>query len=149
MSKNTTDLQKLSNYLIALGLDSKCQNHPGKEQLNKEIELLKKQDIKIPLLEELTSTSYSEQVIVKGEFGEISIITGKVAFDNFEIYSLSGELFSGIRRYKTMTDCARTVYSLLTTGMFDEKIPRVWDCWTDFITDDLGPDGSTQEIINE
>ena len=139
----TTPLEQLAKYLKALGLETECREHPLKQQLQQSLEGFDP----TCFLQKIVS-SLIQQVIVKGEHGEVSVIYGEVAFGSFEIYCREGDLFEGIRRYKTVTDCGRTIYSLLTSGTFDENIPRVWDTFTDFLTNDIGPDGSTQKVID-
>ena len=84
-----------------------------------------------------------DHLIVVGNLGKISVIRGEASFGHFEIYCLEGDLFGGIRRYRTVESAGKTIYSLLTTGLFDESVPRVFDVWNDFFA---SPDGSVQEV---
>jgi len=139
--KMATDLEKLTKYLNAMGLTAKCKVHGSRKTFKK---------LKAPsLMKLLEEACPNQQVIVKGKWGEISVIRGNISLGDWEIYCLEGELFSGIRRYKTMTDCARTIYGLLTEKKFDAKIPRQWDAWTDLLTNDLEKDETTQEVVFE
>lgn len=96
------------------------------------------------ILESLINMTGPDQIIVTGPHGQISIIHGECSMNLYEIYSLSGDLFDGIRRYKTIKDVGNTVISLITTGLFDESIRRSFDIWTDVLSST--PDGTTQEV---
>jgi hypothetical protein len=145
-----TPLEQLAKYLKALGLEAECREHPRKQELQRSLGLLDSKDPAIVKIAEslrgLIDLSFQQQTVTKGEYGEISVVIAATIKESFEIFCLKGDLFNGIRRYKTVTDCGRTIYSLLTSGTFDEKIPRVWDAFTDFL--EVNPDGSTQKVID-
>lgn len=100
-------------------------------------------DQKFPILESLCP----HQLYVTGALGKISIIRGGASFGDFEIYSLEGDLFEGIRRYRDVEHAGKTIYKLLTTGMFDEGVPRVFAPLEDLFGNNSGPDGSVQDVI--
>lgn len=87
------------------------------------------------------------QLHVTESFGKISVIRGGISFGDFEIYCLEGDLFEGIRRYRDIQHAGKSIHSLLTTGMFDESVPRVFTVWEDLLGNNDGSDGSVQEII--
>ncbi|KKK88795.1 hypothetical protein LCGC14_2739580, partial [marine sediment metagenome] len=87
------------------------------------------------------------QLHVTGTFGEISVVRGGLSFGDFEIYSLDGDLFAGIRRYRDVEHAGKTIYALLTTGMFDEGVPRVFFPLEDLFGNNSGPDGSVQDVM--
>lgn len=87
------------------------------------------------------------QLHVTGAFGKISVVRGGLSFGDFEIYSLEGDLFGGIRRYRDVEYAGKTIYELLTSGMFDESVPRVSAPWEDLFGNNSGPDGSVQDVM--
>ncbi len=134
------EMTKLCKYLNALGLKAEIRKHHLQEALDKA-------GIDLPMIADTIPTC---QITTEGEWGKISIIKCGGSMGQFEIYAIEGDLFDGIRRYKTVTDCGRTVYGLLTTGTFDEKIPRVFDIWTDWLgSGSQGGDGPVQEITHD
>lgn len=100
-----TDLQKLHRYLTALGLSSEISAHPCAVDLDKipDVDFGSLKDV-LPL----------EQIHVSGPKGEISVIKCGGSMDLFEIYCIEGELFDDICRYSTLTNCGRSIYTLLT-----------------------------------
>ncbi len=135
------ELTKLCKYLNALGLKAEVCKHG----LEKALDKIKEAGLDMSMFSGIIPTC---QIITEGEWGKISIIKSGISMGKFEIYSIKGDLFEGIRRYKTMTDCGRTVYGLLTTGTFDGKIPRVFDVWTDWLdSSSQGGDGPVQDVL--
>jgi len=127
------DLRALAKYMRAIGLEAKCQDHAAYTEIYNA-----GSKISDELFEMMSKIIPKQQVIATGEKGKISIIHSGMSMDLYEIYCLEGDLFEDIKRYSTMTDCARTVYGLLTHGEFDINIPRQFDVFSDFISEQSG-----------
>lgn len=135
-----TKLEQLQKYLTAAGISAELREHAVHKELQSLNPKIREK------LQEVPKIIPDYQIIATGDKGEISVIHCGASFYQFEIYCLNGDLFDGIRRYKRMTDAARTIIGLLTKGTFDETIPRSFDVWTDWIFSQ--PDGSVQPIID-
>ena len=128
-----TDLHVLLAWLRNRGLDVELREHPAFS------------DPAVRALKSLILNSMSpHQLIVRGLFGIISVIRGSISFGDYEIYSMEGELFGGVRRYRHVEHAGKTIYGLLATGMFDESVPKVPCMWGD----SDGGDGSVQDEID-
>lgn len=134
-----TDLHVLTAWLRNRDLDVELREHPMMKGI-------KHLDLKI-----LPSLS-PHQLHVCGPHGKISVIRGGASFGDYEIFSIEGELFESIRRYREVEHAGKTIHSLLTTGMFDESVPKVFSAienLEEFFggTDKDGGDGPLQETI--
>jgi len=135
-----TDLHILAAWLRNRDLEVELRDHPLAEQA-------KLLDVK------LLATMSPHQLHVYGPYGKISVIRGGASFGDYEILSLEGELFDGIRRYRKVEHAGKTIHMLLNTGMFDESVPQVFAPIEHlgkllFGEDDKdGGDGPVQEII--
>lgn len=134
-----TDLHVLAAWLRNRKLEVDFRKH----HMMEEWERLQKTHPKIAENLRLLPAMSPNQLHVRGPHGFISVIRGGASFGDYEIYSLEGDLFGGIRRYRDVEHAGRSIYSLLATGMFDEGVPRVFSLFGD----DYGADGSVQDII--
>ena len=136
-----TDLNVLAAWLRNRKLEVDLHEHRMVADLRK----LKKlcPDKEFPVMESMSPC----QLHVTGPFGKISVIRGGASFGDFEIYCLEGDLFEGIRRYRDVKHAGKTIYELLTTGMFDESVPRVFAPIEALFGNNDGPDGSVQDVI--
>ena len=130
-------MDELLQYLKEHGIQAELQRHHAQDVFDR----LRKTRVSLDMLEKLYP---EQQLIATGPFGSISVIKAQVSFNQYEIYSLSGHLFSDIRRYKTVEDCGKTIVSLLNTGTFAEDAVRAFDVFTDCIF--ANPDGSVQKV---
>ncbi len=108
-----------------------------------EIRNLKEQGIDMP------NFCSPHQLDVRGTFGCISVIRGRASLGDYEIYCKEGDLFSGIRRYREIEHAGKTIYGLLTTGMFDEDVPSVFCVLEYLFGHSEGGDGPLQEYVEE
>jgi hypothetical protein len=138
-----TDLHILAEWLRNRKLDVEFLKHP----MMKEWEKLEKEHPDIAEKLHSLPIMSPNQLHVRGPHGVISVIRGGVSMGDYEIYSLEGELFDGIRRYRKVEHAGKSIHSLLTTGMFEESVPRVWCVWEDFLCRSDEQDGSVQDII--
>lgn len=134
-----TDLHVLAAWLRNRDLDVELREHPMTANI-------KHLDLKI------LATLSPHQLHVCGPHGKISVIRGGASFGDYEIYSLEGELFDEIRRYRKVEHAGKTIHSLLTTGMFDESVPKVFSPMENLGqffggADKDGGDGPLQETI--
>lgn len=136
-----TDLHILAAWLRNRDLEVDLHEHRMAAELRKLKKLYPAQ--KFSGLESLSP----HQLYVTESFGKISVIRGGASFGDFEIYSLEGDLFGGIRRYRDVEHAGKTIHALLTTGMFDEDVPRVFAPWEDLFGNNNGPDGSVQDVM--
>ena len=137
-----TDLHVLAAWLRNRDLEVELLEHRMVKDLRRLKELCP--DHEFPGMSSLMSPN---QLHVTGAFGRISVIRGGLSFGDFEIYSLEGDLFEGIRRYRDVEHAGKTIFCLLTTGMFDEGVPRVFSPVEDLLCENDGADGSLQDII--
>ena len=108
-----TDLHILAAWLRNRDLDVELRDHPlVKEAKGLSLKIL--------------ATMSLHQLHVCGPHGKISVIRGGASFGDYEIFSLEGELFDGIRRYREVDHAGKTIHLLLTTGMFEESVPQVY-----------------------
>lgn len=130
-----TDLHVLAAWLRNRGLKVELHEHPLAKAVKK-------------LDSEIMANLSPDQLHVTGPQGKISVIRGGASFGDYEIYSLEGDLFGGIRRYRKVEHAGKSIHSLLTTEMFDESVPRVFSPMEDFFGSGDGGDGSVQEVID-
>lgn len=136
-----TDLHVLAAWLSNRKLEVDLHEHPMAAEL-REVQKLHPEhkfhsfDLMSP-----------HQLHVTGTFGKISVIRGGASFGDFEIYSLEGDLFGGIRRYRDVEHAGKTIHKLLATGMFDEGVPRVFAPLEDLFGNNSDPDGSVQDVM--
>lgn len=138
-----TDLHVLAAWLRNRKLDVDLHKH----HMMDEWEELQKKHPKLAAEMHFLPVMSPHQLHVRGPHGVISVIRGGVSSGDYEIYSLKGELFEGIRKYREVEHAGKTIHALLTTGMFDESVPRVFCVWEDIICPGNGGDGSVQDII--
>ena len=120
-------LPDLHVWLLEHGLKSELkEHHCFKEFCSLDKETRAK-------LKSLPMITPKHQVVVSGKMGKISVIQAGAPFGQIEIYSIEGDLFEDIRRYKTVEDAGKTIVSLLETGMFDESVKRAFDVWNDLL----------------
>ncbi len=139
-----TDLHVLAAWLRNRDLEVDLHKHPLAVNLRKIQKLYLNREF--PGMESIMSP---HQLYITGPFGKISAIRGGASFGDFEIYCLEGDLFEGIRRYRDVEHAGKTIHGLLTTGMFDESVPRVFAPLQDLFGNNSGPDGSVQDVIME
>lgn len=129
-----TDLHVLAAWLRNRGLDVELRQHPlakTAEQFNLKV----------------LSTMSPHQLHVGGPHGKISVIRGGASFGDYEIFSLEGELFEGIRRYRKVEHAGKTIHLLLTHGLFDESVSKVIAPIEELFGTGDGGDGPVQESI--
>lgn len=136
-----TDLHVLAAWLRNHELEVDLHEHPMTAEFRKIQELYP--DHKFRSFDLM----FPHQLYVTETFGKISVIRGGASFGDFEIYCLEGDLFEGIRRYRDVEHAGKTIYGLLTTGMFDESVPRIFAPLEDLFGNNSGPDGSVQDVI--
>lgn len=135
-----TDLHILAAWLRNRNLEVDLCEHRSAVKLRKLKKLCPDQNFP----ESIVSP---HQLHVKGAHGRISVIRGGCSFGDYEIYCLEGDLFKSIRRYRDVEHAGKTIHSLLTTGMFDESVPRVFSVLEHLLGNNDGPDGPVQEEI--
>lgn len=101
-----TDLHVLAAWLRNRGLRVELDAHV----------LLKKHGNS----EELRELTGPHQLHIDGPAGRISVCRGGITFGDFEIYSLKGELFEDVHRFKNVKAAGEAIHELLTTGKCEE-----------------------------
>lgn len=94
MDTNESEMMALAALLGDLGVKAQVRPHPA----------------------HVVSSMYttgSHQVLATSPRGQISIIRGPCSFDDYEIYSMRGDLFGDIERFETADEAAKAVRGYL------------------------------------